>query len=60
MCRCPRIELHALLNSTKNHAHILDAGLYNGVNNTLPFISMEEQLNYKYNINLDGASIAGR
>ena len=52
--------MHALMNSTRNHGHILDAGLYNGVNDTLPYMSIEDQLSYKYTINLDGASIAGR
>ena len=31
-----------------------------GVNDSLPYISTGDQLGYKYTLNLDGASIAGR
>ena len=65
MCRCARIEVHKLTESMRNaEAGLLDAGLYQFAHHinssSLAFMSMQDQLKYKYTLNLDGRSIASR
>ena len=71
LCSCPRMAVHRLTMSPLNkQLDLLDAGVYAGAERVEHFgpeeqqnlarMDMLEQTKYKYTLNLDGLSAAGR